>query len=295
MKRYDVPEICNEWLDDLRADRKSPNTIKSYSHDLKLIYSEIQQNKGLDKIDIDAINYISIRDYKNVIHKEDASVKTINRRIKTIRSFYNWLSINNLIDMQTYNISKNLPPLKVPSREINVFTDEDIQNLFEATQLHENKERNLLIMKLLINTGCRLSELINIEIGHIQNNKISVIGKGNKERKIFLSDSCLEAINNYLKVRPKCDSNILLLTNTNKKFTQEVLSHQIGKWIEVAGIDREKFHAHSCRAFFATTRLKVSSIDEVQALLGHTNIQTTKMYAKTSEEKLEQGRNLVNY
>jgi site-specific recombinase XerD len=295
IKRYAVPAICDKWLDYLKSERKSQNTIKSYSHDLKIIYTAIQDSKGLSEINVDILSQILVEDYRNVLYKENDSEKTINRRIKTLKSFYNWLSENDLIDGKIFNVVKRLKILKVPVREINVFTEEDLQNLIEASQLHNDKERNLLMIKILVNTGMRISELSNIELNHIKGNAIRIIGKGNKERTVYLSDSCIEALNNYLALRPQCNSKLLFLAKGNKPFTANYLSKKIAEWMEVGGLDRSKFHAHSCRTFCATNRLKVSSIDEVQELLGHSSIQTTKIYAKTSQEKLEQGRNLLNY
>ena len=152
------------------------------------------------------------------------------------------------------------------------------------------------MITLLLNCGMRLSELIGINISDIDfdNRKLTVIGKGNKERTIYLNDACIDSINQYLAVRPrdqvKWDSrDALFLSEQRKRISKRSVEYIVKREIELANIERpDKYSVHKLRHTAATLMYKYGNVDirALQELLGHKNISTTEIYTHVDNEQI---------
>ena len=229
ISRKENPIFLNEFLDYTSTiQNKSKGTVSEYNYDLKHFFQYIVAR--YDNIDEDSnkIKTIEIKDLqRNILTKitlEDIhaflhylkiefSLKatTLSRKVAAIRSFFNYqctirraLDINPTVGLETPKKEKTLPK----------FLDlSESKNLLEtAATSNSNREiskslalRNVCILTLFLNLGLRLAELVGINIGDINffDNTLTVIGKGNKERMVYLNKACINAINNYLEVRPK--------------------------------------------------------------------------------------------
>src|SRR5699024_9859817 len=184
------------------------------------------------------------------------------RKISTIRIFFLYLSQKaNLIQN---NPAQNLETPKLDKRLPKYLSLEDSQKLLNVTEddKDENKERDFAIITLFLNCGLRLSELVSINIKDIDfnENKLTVIGKGNKERTIYLNKACVNALKNYLAVRPKegvkVDSKgsnkALFLSKRLERISKRTVQYIVDKELQRAGLDTSKYSTHKLRHTAAT-------------------------------------------
>lgn len=305
-----LPDIAIEFLEYMETIRgKSKNTIKAYSYDLILFFRFIKIKRGyvvmdmdideipVDDIDIYIINNISLADLYSFLsfaaNQRDNKNYARARKVACLRSFFKYLHKMKLIKE---NPSIELESPKINSRHPVYLTLEESKQLLSSID-GENKERDYAIITLFLNCGLRLSELISIDINKINNDILTVIGKGNKERTVYLNNACIDAINNYLKVRPTDDSvkdkNALFLSERKRRISKRAVQYLVKKYIGISNLDTEKYSPHKLRHTAATLMYKYGKVDirSLQQILGHENISTTQIYTHLDDETL---RNAIN-
>lgn len=158
----------------------------------------------------------------------------------------------------------------------------------------KNYYRDYCILTLFLNCGMRLSELCNIKLKDIKGDTITIVGKGDKERTVYLNKECMKAINNYLEDREtlKTDEGYLFLSNRKSKISPRNVEILVKKHIENAGFKDKKYTPHKLRHSAATMYFKQGvDIRSIQEILGHENISTTQIYTHVDSEEL---RKIVN-
>ena len=261
-------------------------------------------------------NQIQIKDFSldelSKIQEEDihsfVSYLSINRRcgpatcarkISTIRIFFKYLTITS--KMLKNNPAQNLETPKLNKRLPRYLTLEDSQKLLDSTvedEENKNKERDFAIITLFLNCGLRLSELVGINIADIKfdDQKMTVIGKGNKERSIYLNKACIDAIKSYLDVRPKegvkkdskNSDKALFLSSYRQRISKRTVENVVAKELQKAGLDTTKYSTHKLRHTAATLMYKYGNVDirALQELLGHQSISTTEIYTHVDNEQV---------
>ena len=199
------------------------------------------------------------------------------------------------------NPAQNLETPKLNKRLPRYLTLEDSEKLLSLTysdDSNENKERDFAIITLFLNCGLRLSELVGINISDIKfdDQKMTVIGKGNKERSIYLNKACIDAINAYLDVRPKegikkdkKDSDkALFLSSYKQRISKRTVENIVSKELARAGLDTTKYSTHKLRHTAATLMYKYGEVDirALQELLGHQSISTTEIYTHVDNDQV---------
>lgn len=304
------PEYLNSFLDySITILNKSPNTIKEYNYDLAMflkfimVHFNLTSSKDFKDINIsnlslDVIKKIELNDihaflaYLTTTYHSKAATRA--RKVSSIRVFFNYLSQKaNLIEK---NPAQNLETPKIEKRMPKYLTLDDSKKLLTVTSDEErNKERDYAIITLFLNCGLRLSELVGININDISfdDAKMTVIGKGNKERTIYLNKACLQAINSYLEVRPKIGikpSSIkaLFLSERKERISKRTVQYVVDKELRRAGLDTKKYSTHKLRHTAATLMYQYGNVDirALQELLGHQSISTTEIYTHVSNEQV---------
>ena len=310
------PDFLNSFLDySITILNKSPNSIKEYNYDLRNFLKFIKIEFGLSAekdyskvdihdLDINIIKKIKLEDIHKYISHMATDLRskpaTRARKVSTIRVFFKYLASKaKLIET---NPAQNLETPKLDKRLPKYLSLEESRKLIEVTKTasDENKERDLAIITLFLNCGMRLSELVGINIKDINfsENKLNVIGKGNKERTIYLNKSCMDAINDYLKVRPhegvKYESKDALFLSKRKerisnRMVQEIVKRELAK----AGLDLNKYSTHKLRHTAATLMYQYGDVDirALQVLLGHESISTTEIYTHVNDEQVKDAVN----
>ena len=161
----------------------------------------------------------------------------------------------------------------------------------------KNKERDYCIITLFLNCGMRLSELVGLNLSSIKsNNSMTVTGKGNKERTVYLNDACISALNAYLAVRPHdgvIDKDALFLSARLRRISPKTVQYIIKTDLEKAGLGGVGYSTHKLRHTAATLMYQTGQVDilTIKEILGHENLNTTQIYTHTNREQL---RDAVN-
>lgn len=312
------PEYVNSFLDySLTILNKSPNSVKEYNYDLTMFlrYIKIQyhltnetdfKSITIKDIPLDVIKKITPQDIMSFLSFMALNLKakaaTRARKISTIRIFFSYLSQKaKIIDN---NPAQNIETPKKEKRMPRYLTLDDSKKLLSVTmdENDENKERDYAIITIFLNCGLRLSELVGINISDINFDdcKLNVIGKGNKERTIYLNKACVNAIRAYLDVRPKVaikvdDKNsqkALFLSKRHERISNRTVQYIVDKELRKADLDTSKYSTHKLRHTAATLMYQYGNVDirALQELLGHESIATTEIYTHVNNQ---QARNAV--
>lgn len=307
------PEYLNSFLDyTLTILNKSPNTVKEYNYDLatflkfiKIRFNLTQEDDfsliTIKDIDINTIRKITLDDihaflsYLTTTYHSKAATRA--RKASSIRVFFNYLCAKaNLIEL---NPAQNLETPKLDKRLPKYLSLEDSKKLLNVTQNEDNRnmERDYAIITLFLNCGMRLSELVGININDIDfsENKMTVIGKGNKERTIYLNKACMRAVHEYLDVRPKDgiktdklnSRKALFLSERRERISKRTVQHIVDKELTAAGLDTKKYSTHKLRHTAATLMYQYGNVDirALQEVLGHESISTTEIYTHVANQQ----------
>lgn len=302
----DVPLDVRNFLSYLSNIKgKSDNTINEYYYDLRTFFRFMKCHRMIasfeefDSIDCSDIDTEFIRDillddlYEYLMYANsdrDNSANARARKVSSLKSFFNYMSSKaHLLDV---NITKELDSPKIPSK-LPVFLSLD-----ESLHLLENidgefKVRDYCIITLFLNCGMRLSELVGINISDIHGDSLTVTGKGNKQRTVYLNEACKSALKAYMEVRPKDnvkDRRALFLSKQKTRISNNMVYRMIKKNIERAGLDSEMYSPHKLRHTAATLMYKYGNVDvrALQEILGHEHLSTTQIYTHIDEEQLRQ-------
>ncbi len=305
-----APIIIRDFLNYMLTIKgKSENTIQEYFYDLRLFFRFMKQYKNhiddsidFDDIDISDINIefiesITLSDlyeFMSFLSRErNNNSNSRARKVASIKSFFNYLTTKaKLLD---YNPASELESPKVLKRLPKYLNIQESKKLLAVID-GKHKERDYAIITLFLNCGLRLSELVNININDIKGGTLTVIGKGNKERTIYLNNACIKAIDAYLKVRPVNavkDKNALFISERRQRISNKTVQHIVKKYITLAGLDPERYSAHKLRHTAATLMYKYGNVDirALQQILGHESVSTTEIYTHVDNTQL---RNAVD-
>lgn len=263
--------------------------------DLSQIDILIFTENYLKKITLDDIHaYIS---HLAIDNRSKATTRA--RKVSTIRIFFKYLSQKaNILEI---NPAQNLETPKLEKRMPKYLSLEDSKKLLNVAENEDNRnyKRDYAITTLFLNCGMRLSELVGININDIDFSecKMTVIGKGNKERTIYLNKSCMVALNDYLSSRPasnmvkhdsKNSDKALFLSEQKQRISNRTVQNIISKELKQAGLDTKNLSVHKLRHTAATLMYQYGKVDirALQELLGHQSISTTEIYTHVNNEQV---------
>ncbi len=302
----ELPVLVRKYLNYLSGVKsKSQLTVLEYASDLRLFFRYIVRFRNLcdksitfDETDISYLSEEVICDvtldeayafltYCRNERKNDNNSRA--RKVVAIKRFYKYLEVNGYIEvnriafLESPQSKKSLPRYLTLEQSIKLLNSVD----------GKNKERDYCILTLFLNCGLRLSELVGINISHIKDdNTLVVLGKGNKERTVYLNDACLRAIRDYLAVRPKdgvIDRDALFLSNRKKRISREMVQKTVEGYLKKSGLDGMGFSTHKLRHTAATLMYQHGNVDPLQLkeILGHENLSTTEIYTHVHDEQLK--------
>lgn len=320
MKEIIQPILITDYLNYLKSIRGlSSNTIKEYSYDLNLLirfmivrkiyYGNIVKfNKEFNDDEINSIinpsffETLTLQDFYSYLsyldnEKNDAA-STRSRKISAIKSFYKYLYSE--IEVINSNVSEKLSNPKISQRQPVYLTLTETERLLDTINNEKNeflRSRDLAIVFTFLTTGMRLSELVSINITDIVNDHFNIIGKGNKERTVYLTDNCLQLIYSYILVRAKYiedkDMDALFISTRKKRISNRAVQSTIDKYLKKAGFDTSVYSTHKLRHTAATLMYKYGNVDirALKDILGHSNVSTTQIYTHLDDDDL---KNAVN-
>lgn len=304
-----VIEFLN-YLENVKG--KSLNTVKGYSVDLGLFFKFLKVYKGLENnIELEKIEEVEISDLSDNFIKDitlsdiyaflaflekvrNNSAYARARKVATLKSFFKFL--NSKIKLIDENPTVELESPKINKRHpVYLTLDQSITVLNSMDKGNKNYYRDYCILTLFLNCGMRLSELCNIEIEKIKGDTLTIIGKGNKERTVYLNEASIAAIENYLKNRNDSKATeeakkYLFLSSKYRPINKRSVEILVKKHIENAGFKDQKYTPHKLRHTAATLMYKYGNVDirSLQNILGHENISTTQIYTHVDDETLRE-------
>ena len=291
---------------------RSPRTVDGYYIDLRsfirflmiknsvvssdLDYSEIK----IDSADFSLIKNATRQDAMEFLSEfqrnQDNQAKARSRKVSAIRSFYKYLTVsagklteNPMLNLETPSLKKALPKFLTLEQALELLTH--VETNFT--------ERDYCIITLFLNCGMRLSELCGINISDIHDNRLKLLGKGNKERIVYLNNSCLTAIDNYLAVLnsgekiKRVDKNALFLNNRGQRIGPRRVEQIVEECLQKAGLGGMGISPHKLRHTAATLLYQDAGVDirVLKELLGHESLSTTEIYTHVSNRQIEDASN----
>lgn len=299
-----APEPMRSFLIYLESIQgKSRKTANEYFYDLRCFYRFINYASGeyncdfnkieIDNITLDDLKKIDINfiyEYANFLNRDLANcARTRARKISALKSFFKYL--HSKVKLIDENPTADLDTIKIEKQLPKYFTLDDSIHLLESVD-KRNYERDYCILTLFLNCGMRLAELVGINITDIKGDTIVVVGKGGKERTIYLNNACLSAIESYMKVRKKMspeykDRNAFFLSERNTRISRRTVQYTVEKYVKKLGLDSHKYTTHKLR-HTAATLMHQSGVDVrvLQEILGHKQLSTTEIYTHIDNKEL---------
>ncbi|MER2080877.1 MAG: tyrosine recombinase XerC [Ruminococcus sp.] len=299
--------ILKEYLYYLQTIRaKSLKTVDEYFIDLRTFFRFFKQHRRLvgDETNFDAITIddISLQqlesirledayEYMNWLQRERGNQAASRaRKVSSLRGFFkyvtnkkHYLSVNPVEELETPKKKKALPKYLTLEQSI---------ELLRAVE-GEHKERDYAILTLFLNCGLRVSEMAGLNYTDIRNdNTVRVLGKGNKERIVYLNSACVAAIRDYMRVRPVDgvkDKNALFISRNHRRMSVKTIQAMVYKYLEKIGLSAQGYSCHKLRHTAATLMYQHGGVDVrvLKEVLGHENLATTEIYTHLSSEQLK--------
>lgn len=285
--RYDVQHKATQDLDNDLADKVdlfisskqleglSPKTLMDYRLELGLFMRT--NRKAVVQIQTpDIRKYLA--DLKGI------ETSTMGKKLTVLKSFFGWLVREEIL------LRDPTAKIRLPKKKARLPKSLSVQELEMVREACETR-RERAIVEVLYSTGCRLSELASMEISQINHQEMSttVVGKGNKERKVYLTYLAMYHLERYLVTREdNCDYVFATLRKPIRQLSNRSIQDVVDN-IEKRCSLNKNMHPHTFRHTLAQSMLdNGASLEEVQHILGHSNISTTQVYAHVSEERKQQ-------
>lgn len=291
------------YMDTIKS--KSKLTVLEYGSDLRLFFrfTQLYRNPDLRKVpfeeiavahlDLDYVKSMTLSDayaflsYCKDERKDNNSARA--RKSIAIRRFYKYLEMQQLIkenpmkDLESPKISKSLPKYLTLEQSVALLNAVD----------GKNKERDFCILTLFLNCGMRLSELCSVNITDIkENGTLTIVGKGSKERTVYLNHACLEAVAAYMRVRPAdgvIDRNALFISSQKRRISPKTVQHMVYEYLNKIGLGDAGYSVHKLRHTAATLMYQYGEVDVLllKEILGHESLSTTEIYTHVLDEQLK--------
>ena len=316
IKYQDSPQVLRDFLmyhETMKG--QSPKTIQEYYLDLRMFFRFIKLMRGdmpihtrLDDIPIkdvdlkligsvtttDVFDFLSYLANDRTANPDSAvpdygiSATARARKLSALKSFYKYLTVrtkqlveNPVVDLEYPKLRKSLPKY---------LTLEQSKALLRSVE-GQNQKRDYAILMLFLNCGIRRSELVGLNLTDVYEDRIRVVGKGNKERFVYFGSACRKAIDAYLPERNKkilTDNRALFGSRDNNRISVSAVHRLVKKALLQAGLDSTQFSAHKLRHTAATMMLSGGvDVKTVQEVLGHENLNTTQIYTHIENTELK--------
>ena len=293
----------------------SKKTVTEYLFDLRTFCRYITASRNnlptsgeeFDEIDItsldaaffESVTTSEVYDFLTFVKGErDNANRALARKLSAIKQFYKYCTVkqtlfenNPAITIETPKAKKSLP------KHLSVEEAVDLLGAVETDEESKNRERDYCILTLFLNCGLRLSELCGISIPDLDKElrSMRVVGKGNKERIVYLNDACREAIAAYLPIRMKTPAktkgeNALFLSRLGTRISVKTVQWMVKKYLGGAGLEYKNYSTHKLRHTAATLMYQSGEVDirVLKDILGHEQLNTTQIYTHVANEHMEE-------
>lgn len=311
-KYAEQPEIIREFLNyKLAIQGCSVKTIEEYALDLKNFFKyylackigtstdrETLDNISIASVDLETVKNVKTEDIYQYLFFLSETKSNANaakaRKLSAIKGFYKYLVAkrryfeeNPAINIESPKQKKALPKYLTIEESINLL--DTVKNDTSS----KTKKRDFAIITLFLNCGMRVSELVGISLNDVDRElrSLRVVGKGNKERIIYLNDACRDALTHYLIERAEVDtkSNALFLSSREQRISVKTVQWMVYKYLDLSGLESKHYSVHKLRHTAATLMYQSGNVDVrvLKDILGHEQLNTTQIYTHVSNESME--------
>lgn len=303
-----APPVIRDFLTYNETIRgKSARSVDEYYLDLQTFFRYILMSRGkadsedfekigIKDVDIELIKTVTMSDiYAFLVYCKNErgnNTATRARKISTLRIFFKFLTVQTR-QLET-NPTELLESPKIKQSLPKHLTLDDSLNLLGCVD-GVYKERDYCILVFFLNCGMRLSELCGINLSDISSDgALKLLGKGNKERTVYLNDSCKQALEAYLKVRP-CEGlrgdarDALFISRNGNRISAKTVQYTVKKYLDKAGLSGRGLSTHKLRHTAATLMYQYGNVDirVLKDILGHSNLGTTQIYTHVSDSQVK--------
>lgn len=301
-----APILVKQYLTYLSVvNAKSPKTVYEYYLDLCSFLKFLKKNKlaikddvvEINDIDLDFIKSITLQDaYEYLYYLSDTkkiSPATRNRKMCSVRGFFKYLS--NKAGILENNPMQNLESASIPHKLPKYLSLDECNELLENVD-GKNSKRDYAALVLFLNCGLRLSELVSIDIVDVQGDFLTITGKGNKQRNLYLNEACKNAIKDYIlnereisNLKDDSARRALFVSQKGTRMTPRAVQYVVEKRLKQAGLSEKNYSTHKLRHTAATLMHKHGGVDirVLQDILGHENLGTTQIYTHIDSEQIQ--------
>ncbi len=311
----EAPEIIRSFLSyKLNIQNRSSLTVSEYWLDLRSFFRFLYSSRGdsqeiyIEKIDIstldlayvESVSTADIYDYLLWLAERGVQPVSRARKLSAVRAFFKYhTSKSHLIKTDP---SEHIDSPSVKRKLPKFLSLEEAGDLLDSVDMTDpNGERDYCILTLFLNCGMRLSELVGINLSDLSHDlsRLTVTGKGSKQRTIYLNDACRDAINTYIVARGRNatahggtikDKNALFLSNRNTRISNKTVQWTVNKYLDKSGLSGKGYSVHKLRHTAATLMYEQGGVDVrvLKEILGHEQLNTTQIYTHVSDRQIEQ-------
>lgn len=305
--RDEAPQVVKDYLYYMQTIRgKSQKTVDEYYIDLRTFFRFLKRRRKIvsddiefddikvDDVDINLIKTVSLNDayeYMDYLMRERNNQNaTRARKCSSLKGYFNYLySKKHLID------DNPMAELEVPKKKKSLPKYLTLEQSIELLKSIDgpNKQRDYCIITLFLNCGLRVSEMAGLNYTDIRSdNTMRVVGKGNKERVVYLNKACIDAVNEYKKVRPVDDikdKKAMFISRNHQRMSVKTIQAMVYKYLEKIGLNAQGYSCHKLRHTAATLMYQHGGVDVrvLKDVLGHENLGTTEIYTHLSSEQMK--------
>lgn len=286
--------------------QKSVKTVDEYFLDLRTFFrfmkrfrKQVPADFNMESLPIDDINLAFLKtitltdayEYMNYLQRERGNnAASRARKCSSLKGFFKFLT-----QKKHYLERDPMEELEIPKKKKALpkyLTLEQSIELLNAIE-GDNRERDYAIITLFLNCGLRVSEMAGLNYTDLRNDHtIRVLGKGNKERIIYLNTACINAVNDYMRVRPVdgvIDKNALFISRNHRRMSVKTIQAMVYKYLEKIGLNAQGYSCHKLRHTAATLMYQHGGVDVrvLKDILGHENLSTTEIYTHLSSEQMK--------
>lgn len=308
------PQLVQAFVNyKLSIQNRSPKTVEQYELDLMLFFKYLLAKRDklptlgeefekidISQIDLDFIKGITeddIYDFFLYVSKErENKARSRARKLSSLKSFFRYLEVtkklidkNPALNVESPGVKRALPKFLTLEESLSLL--DTIENDTES----DSRERDYAIVTLFLNCGMRLSELCGINLTDVDSEmrSLRVLGKGAKERIIYLNDACREAMSKWLIVRESLtikDKNAFFISRLGKRISNKTVQWMIYKYLDRAGLGNRHLSVHKLRHTAATLMYQEGGVDVLvlKDILGHEQLNTTQIYTHVGNRQLEE-------
>lgn len=280
MKKDELKDKLPQYITEQTEDEKSKNTLKKYQHNIEVFIDWLPSDADVEK-------NIVISFKAHLLEDMHFSTSTINNYVVSINKFLYWCGIN---DCKVKQLRK-----QHAASNSEILSLSDYKRLLRFSK-RMGQDDTYLMMKILAMTGIRIEELSFFTVENVKSNYIHVRNKG-KERSIILRQDLAREIRAYCREKGVRQGNIFSCKNKGRMMAKSTFWRRIKRIAGVAKVRKNKVHAHSFRHLFAKMFLEEynGSIAELADILGHNSLETTRIYAKTTDEEKRRKLERIKY